>query len=71
MVFLLVLKFFISILKLLQLVFVCVYSHNQLLEFVRCGTRGDIFGTRGDIFGTHGDIFGTRGDLVGGCVRQI
>ena len=46
MVFLFSSLVFISILKLAQYVFVC---HNQLLEFVWCGTRGDIFGTCGDL----------------------
>ena len=32
----------------MQYVFVCFYTHNQLLEFVWRGTCGDIFGTRGD-----------------------
>ena len=33
----------------MQYGFVCVYTHNQLLEFVWCGTRGDIFATHGDL----------------------
>ena len=33
-----------SILKLVQYKLVCVYTHNQLLEFVWCGTHGDVFG---------------------------
>ena len=33
----------------MQDVFAFVYCHNHLLEFVWCGTRGDIFGTCGDL----------------------
>ena len=39
----------ISILDGVQYVFVCVCTHNQLLEFVWCGTRGHIFGTHRDL----------------------
>ena len=59
---------FISILELLQSRFVCLYTERQWLEFVWCGTRGDLYGTRGDlVVGVEGNFsvsFGPNQDFV-------